>query len=49
MKWLDTESDTRDLLHAGGEGFDPFRYNETAAVGFLVAAAGIYLRQPEAS
>lgn len=30
----------RDHLYEDGNGFDPFRYNETATVGFLVAAAG---------
>jgi hypothetical protein len=39
-RWLGAASELRDLLHADGEGFDPFGYNETATVGFLVAAAG---------
>lgn len=30
----------RDHLYDEGSGFDPFRYNETATVGLLVAAAG---------
>jgi len=30
----------RDHLFEDGSGFDPLRYNETATVGFLVAAAG---------
>lgn len=38
--WLQAAADLRDLLFEDGEGFDPFRYNETATVGFLVAAAG---------
>lgn len=36
--WLQAASDMRDHLYGGG--FDPLRYNETATVGFLVAAAG---------
>lgn len=39
-EWLQAASDMRDQLYVDGEGFDPFRYNETATVGFLVAAAG---------
>jgi hypothetical protein len=39
-RWLATADRLREHLHDGGEGFDPFRYNETATVGFLVAAAG---------
>jgi hypothetical protein len=39
-RWLRRASQLRDLLHADGEGFDPLSYNETATVGFLVAAAG---------
>ncbi|WP_375393488.1 hypothetical protein [uncultured Sphingomonas sp.] len=39
-RWLEAASEMRDHLFADGEGFDPFRYNETATVGFLVAAAG---------
>jgi hypothetical protein len=37
--WLQAADDMRDHLFEDG-GFDPFRYNETATVGFLVAAAG---------
>lgn len=38
--WLAAAADMRDHLFEDGAGFDPFRYNETATVGFLVAAAG---------
>lgn len=40
QSWLQAASDMRDHLFEDGNGFDPFRYNETATVGFLVAAAG---------
>ncbi|MDR6509162.1 hypothetical protein J2792_000002 [Novosphingobium capsulatum] len=39
-RWLGAASELRDLLHSDGTGFDPLGYNETATVGFLVAAAG---------
>lgn len=39
-RWLQAASEMRDHLFEDGNGFDPFRYNETATVGFLVAAAG---------
>lgn len=39
-RWLTAADSLRAHLHDEGEGFDPFRYNETATVGFLVAAAG---------
>jgi hypothetical protein len=39
-RWLKAAAGMRDHLFDEGNGFDPFRYNETATVGFLVAAAG---------
>jgi hypothetical protein len=39
-QWLCAANELREHLFDGGQGFDPFRYNETATVGFLVAAAG---------
>lgn len=39
-RWLTAADSLRAHLHDEGERFDPFRYNETATVGFLVAAAG---------
>jgi len=39
-QWLEAAAAMRDHLYEDGNGFDPFRYNETATVGFLVAAAG---------
>jgi hypothetical protein len=38
--WLKAADAMREQLFEDGEGFDPFQYNETATVGFLVAAAG---------
>ena len=40
QRWLNAANELRDQLFEDGQGFDPFRYNETATVGFLVAAAG---------
>jgi hypothetical protein len=39
-RWLTAADELRENLFENGEGFDPLRYNETATVGFLVAAAG---------
>lgn len=39
-RWFEAAADMRDHLYAQGDGFDPLHYNETATVGFLVAAAG---------
>jgi len=49
LPWLRAASKLRQTLYADGEGFDPFSYNETAAVGHLVSAAGRagYLALPE--
>lgn len=38
--WLSAADRLRRHLYDEGQGFDPLRYNETATVGFLVAAAG---------
>lgn len=39
-RWLKAADRMRTHLFESGNGFDPLRYNETATVGFLVAAAG---------
>lgn len=39
-RWLKAADRMRTHLYESGNGFDPLRYNETATVGFLVAAAG---------
>lgn len=39
-QWIEAADDMRNHLFTEGGGFDPLRYNETATVGFLVAAAG---------
>lgn len=39
-RWLEAAHSLRDAMFEGGDGFDPLRYNETATVGLLVAAAG---------
>jgi hypothetical protein len=39
-RWLTAADELREILFENGQGFDPLRYNETATVGFLVAAAG---------
>lgn len=39
-RWLSAADELRTQMDHGGEGLDPFLYNETATVGLLVAAAG---------
>lgn len=39
-RWLSAADELREQIFDNGGGFDALRYNETATVGFLVAAAG---------